>query len=100
MEVLLEMDELLHLTFHELGDRYTGPSAHDISNILLVDLLLQHLEVGLEVIEHVLALRQLLVQRRQCRISKLCCLLEVAIALSPLSLAPGLLDLLLGGADL
>ena len=40
---LLEADELVHLALHQPRHGHAGPLAHDLGDVLLVDLLLQHL---------------------------------------------------------
>ena len=45
---LLEADELLHLALHEPADGHAGPLGHDLGDVLLVDLLLQHLLLRLQ----------------------------------------------------
>ena len=48
VEDLLHADELLHLALHEAGDGDAGPLGDDLGDVLLVDLLLEHLLGGLE----------------------------------------------------
>ena len=43
VEHVLHADQLVHLALHEAGDGHAGPLGHDLGDVLLVDLLLQHL---------------------------------------------------------
>ena len=36
-QALLEVDELLHLAFHQATNRNAGPSADDLGDVLVVD---------------------------------------------------------------
>ena len=45
---VFEAQQLVHLALHEPADRHAGPLAHDLGDVLLVDLFLQHLQVDLE----------------------------------------------------
>ena len=48
---LLHADELRHLALHEPAHRDAGPLRDDLGDVLLVDLLLQHLLLALELVE-------------------------------------------------
>ena len=48
---VLHADELRHLALHEPAHGDAGPLGDDLGDVLLVDLLLQHLLLGLELVE-------------------------------------------------
>ena len=72
MEQILEVDELLHLALDEPRDGHAGPAAHDLGDVLRVDLLLQHLLLGLEVGEARRRLLDLPVEIGDAAVTDLC----------------------------
>ena len=51
VEDVLHAHELAHLALHEPAHGDAGPLGDDLGDVLLVDLLLQHLLLGLEVVQ-------------------------------------------------
>ena len=81
MQVFLEVDELLHLALEQLRYGNACPTAHDLCNVLLVDLLLEHSHVRLEVVECRLLLNELLHERGERCVAQLCRLLKISVTL-------------------
>ena len=46
VEHVLQADQLVDLALHEPGHGHAGPAGHDLGDVLLVDLLLQHRALG------------------------------------------------------
>ena len=78
---VLQVDELLHLALHQPRHRDAGPLRDDLGDVLLVDLLLQHLPVGLELGERLVLLLQPLLELDEPAVPDLGRPLEVAVAL-------------------
>ena len=75
VQPLLHVDELLRLAFQQLVDRDAGPACDDGGDVVLVDLFLHHRVGGRAV-----ALRELVLERRQLAVADLGDALEVALA--------------------
>ena len=100
MQRLLQVDELLHLALHQTRDRDAGPLAHDLGDVFLRHLFLQHLQLGLELLEPFVLLRELLLELDEPAEPELGGALEVAVTLGTLELVAHLFDLRLALADL
>ena len=100
VEDLLHADELGHLALHEPAHGDAGPLRDDLGDVLLVDLFLEHLHVGLELVEPHGAPLDLLLELAHRAVAQLRGLLEVALALGALGVVARGLELLLEGADL
>ena len=96
LEVLLEVEELLHLALHEAAHRHAGPLGHDLGDVLLVDLLLQHAQPALELVEALAGLVDPALELGDEAVADLGGPLEVGLALH---VGPSPLQLLLQGAD-
>ena len=81
MEMILEPDELLDLTLHQARHGHAGPSAHHLGHILLVDLLLEHRRLGLDLVELLAGDLEAPLELGNGAIAKLGRLLEVGLAL-------------------
>ncbi len=99
VEVVLEADELLHLALHEPGDRNAGPAAHHLGDVLLADLLLEHDEVGLELLQLLLCGLEPLLEVGQGAVAKLGGGFEISGALGALGFGTDLLALLFHGTN-
>ena len=99
VQAVLHVHELLDLALHQLRDRDACPLADHLGDVLLVDLLLQHLPVGLEDRERVVGRIELLLELWDPPVLDLGRLLQVAGARGALTLALRLLDLSLEVAD-
>ena len=93
---LLEPQQLVHLAFHEAADRHARPLAHDLGDVFLVDLLLQHLLHGLQLGEMLGGLFDLALELGDNAVADLGGALEVALALE---FASPLIELFLEAAD-
>lgn len=62
MQLVLEVDELLHLALHHLGHRDAGPGGHHLGDFLLRHLLLKDGTVLLLVVQGLFCLLQLALQ--------------------------------------
>ena len=100
VEHVLHADELRHLAFHEPAHGDAGPLGDDLGDVLLVDLLLEHLVLGLEVVEARGLHLDLGVELAHRAVAQLRGLLEVALALGLLRVHARLLEPLLQLADL
>ena len=97
VEHLLELHELGHLALHEPADGDTGPLRDDFGDVLLVDLLLEHLLLGLQLVQPLGGLADLALELGHLPVPDLGRLLEVGLALE---LGPLGLELLLELLDL
>ncbi len=95
MQPLLHLEQLLHLSLHQLGDGDTRPFRHYLRDVLGIYFLFQHELVGLKFPQLGLILLQLRFQLGQLAVSQPGCLLQIGTALSLLNLQLGLLDPLL-----
>jgi hypothetical protein len=100
LQALLHVDQLLDLAFHEAAHRDVGPLGHDLGDVLGVHLLLEEALLLLQLGEPGVLLLQLLLEAGEDAELDLRGLVQVALALGGDLVGPGLLDLLLGGADL
>ncbi len=100
VEDLLHADELGHLALHEPAHGDAGPLRDDLGDVFLVDLFLEHLHVGLELVQTQGAPFDLLLDLAHRAVPQLRGLLEVALALGALGVVARGLQLLLEGADL
>ncbi len=91
--------ELLQFTLHELAHRDPRRAGDHLGDILLVDLLLQHLGGRLKLGERGVGRLQLLGELDELAVAKLAGPGEVALALGPLGAGPCLLDLRLDRRD-
>jgi hypothetical protein len=94
--VLLEPEQLRDLALEHAGHGHAGPAAHDLGDVLLVDLLLQHALLGLQLVERLAGLGDPALELGDLAVADLGRPLEVDLALD---LAPLGLELLLEGAD-
>ena len=99
-QAVLDVEELLHLALEEARDGDARPLGHHLGHVLGVHLLLQHLLLRLELAELLVLGHELLLEVRQRAVLQLRGLREVAPAGAALDFGAGLLDLLLGRADL
>ncbi len=99
MDPVLHVDELLHLALQEAGDGDAGPFRNDLGDVLLVDLLLQHLAVALELGQARVLLVQLPLDLDHPSVAKLRRPLELSVAFGAFGLHPGPLELGLERAD-
>ena len=97
---VLEADELLHLALHEARHRDAGPLGDDLGDVLLVDLLLEHLLLALELVELARLRLDLLLELAHRAVAKLGGPLEVTLALGALGLGARAFELLLEVTDL
>src|SRR5262249_8379068 len=96
MEMLLEVDELLALAFHQARHRDPGPARHDLGDVLLVDLLLQETTPAVVALDDSpLGRRELALELTQLSVLELRGLVQIVLALRLLVLLLRLLDLLL-----
>ena len=51
VQLLFQVDQLGHLTFHETAERHARPLADDLGDVLRIDLLLQHAVADLQLVE-------------------------------------------------
>ena len=100
MQDVLHAHELAHLALHEPAHGDAGPLGDDLGDVLLVDLFLQHLLVGLELVEALGLLHDLVVEVAHGAVAQCRRLLEVALTLGHLGLGARVLQLLLERADL
>src|SRR5205823_14462738 len=84
MEVLFEVDELLYLALHQAGDRDPGPGRDDLGDVLLGDLLVQHLPLALELLELGVPRVELPLELDEAAVADLGDALELALALGAL----------------
>ena len=87
--------ELAHLALHEPAHGDAGPLGDDLGDVLLVDLLLQHLLLGLELVQALRLLRDLGVEVAHGAVAELRGRLEVALALGLLGVGARHLEPLL-----
>ena len=80
MQLVLEIDELLHLALHHLGHGDAGPGGHHLGDLLLRYLLLEDGAVLLLVVECLLCLLQLALQLGDAAVADLGGLHQVAFA--------------------
>ena len=99
VQLVLHADELLHLALHEARHRDAGPLRHDLGDVLLVDLFLQHRVTALELVEAIGANLDLRVEIAHRAVAKLGGALEVAVALGLLGVGARGLERLLALAD-
>src|SRR5207253_10688279 len=99
VQVLLEPDELRHLAFHQAGDGNAGPLGDDLGDVLLVDLLLEHATVPLEIVEPARQGVELSLDDGDMAVPQLRRALEVALALGALRVELRLLYAFLAGLD-
>ena len=99
VQLLLEVDELLHLALHQPRDGDPRPGADDLGDVLLGDLLVQHLPVALELLERRVVPLELPLELDERAEPQLRRTLEVALALGAVERGAGLLDRLLAVAD-
>ncbi len=88
------MQELLHLSFQQLGTRDVRPPAHDLGDIFLVHFLFNEPGRALLVGKTVFFRLELAFQRVEGSILELGSPVEIVLALGQLDLGFGLLDLL------
>ena len=100
VELVLHAHELAHLAFHEAADGDACPLGDDLGDVFLVDLFLQHLLLGLEVVQARRLHLDLGFEVADGAVAELRGLLEVALALGHLGLGARALELLLDRADL
>ena len=100
MQHLLHADELGHLTFHEPAHGNPRPARDDVGDVFVVDLLLEHLLLALQLLEPGRLRRDLRVELAHGAVAQLGGAFEVAVALGAFSLGAGCLEVLLEGADL
>ncbi len=98
MQVLLETDQLLGLSCHELGHRNPRPLRHHLSDVLVCDLLGEHRPALVESGEVGLTLAQVGLEGVDRPVSQLGRLGEVTVSFGELGLAPGSLDVAFEGS--
>ena len=98
MQAVLHPDELLDLALHEAADGHAGPLADHLGDVLLVDLLLQHLRVVLQVGEALFRLADPPLRLRDAAVLQLRRGRVVARALRALDVVAQALELLLASA--
>ena len=97
---VLHADELGHLALHQAADGDPGPLGDDLGDVLLVDLLLEHRLVGLQLVEPRRLRPRCRPRARASSRSGAAQPLELALALGPLGLRARGLEPLLDLADL
>ena len=96
MQLALQALQLVELALHHLGDGHTGPSAHDLGDLIGGHLLVQALAVLLLLrLERGLGILNLLLQARDHGVAQLGRTAQVAIARRALLFALGLIELAL-----
>ena len=80
MQLVLEVDELLHLALHHLGHGDAGPGGHHLGDFLLRHLLLENRAVLLLVVQGLFCLLQLALQLGDAAVADLGGLHQIAFA--------------------
>ncbi len=93
---LFEAQQLVHLAFHEPAHGHARPLAHDLGDVFLVDLFLQHLLIRLELVEMLRGLFDLALELGDQAVADLGGPLEVGLTLEFTSMV---VELLLERAD-
>ncbi|CDC60577.1 putative uncharacterized protein [Clostridium sp. CAG:448] len=93
MQNLVQMQQLLTLSFHQLGNGNSGPAGNDLCNLLLVDVITQERILTVSVRSCFFRLRQLFLEPRQDTVFQFRRLFQVVPALRLLDLRIGLLNL-------
>ena len=94
MEVVFELDELLHLAFHQSADRHACPARHHLGDVLLGDLFLQHRVLCLDRVELLAGLLEGTFEIGDAAVAELRGLLEIGLAID---LAAELIELFVDG---
>ena len=81
MQKILEVDQFGHLTFHQTGHGHSGGLAHDLGDVLGVDLFFQHAIAGLKFVEVGGGLRDAALQFGNASVSNLGRHVEIGLAL-------------------
>ena len=100
MQLILHPDELLHLALHEARDRNPGPLRHDLGNVLLVDLFLQHGVSALKLVEATGPNFDLRVEIAHRAVAKLSRTLEITVSFRLLGVGTRGLERLFAPPDL
>jgi hypothetical protein len=87
VEALLHVDQLLHLALHQPRHGDAGPARHHLGHVLVVHLLLQEGDVGLELAQPCLLVLDELLELGDLAVAELGCALEVRVPLGALCLA-------------
>ena len=80
MQLVLKVDELLHLALHHLGHGDAGPGGHHLGDFLLRHLLLENRAVLLLVVQSLFGLLQLALQLGDAAVADLGGLHQIALA--------------------
>jgi hypothetical protein len=100
VEDLFHPDQLRHLAFHEPAHGDAGPLRDDLGDVLRVDLFLEHLLLGLELVEPLGLRVDLGVELAHRAVPQLGRLREVSLALGHLGVGARLFKTLFQRADL
>ena len=94
VQLVFQVQQLLHFAFEQLGHRDAGPAADDFGDVLLVDLFLDEPRPALLARQARFRLLQLALEAGELAVLQLGGVVEVVLPLGLLDLDLGLLDLL------
>ena len=94
VQLLLEVQELLHLAFHQAADGNAGPARHDVADVFLVDLFLHQARAARLGLQLRFCGGELLLELDQLAVLQLGGAVEIVLALRLLDLQLRRLDLL------